>query len=394
MVTSYSLHPVQRRVVFVLVLAALALAFGAASASGSTPPPVDAGAVLVADGRTGDVLYAENADRRLPMASITKLMTALVTLERARPREVVTVAPQAVGQGGSSIFLVPGEELRVRDLLAAALVQSANDAAFALAAHVGEGDVARFVRLMNDEAAELGLGDTRFVRPDGLDRRGHYSTAEDVFELARIAMREPLVRELARTRTMRVGNRSFRNWNDLLWTFPGLIGVKTGHTDRAGWAEVAAARRRSTLLYAVILGSPSRSERNEDLAELLEWGFDQYARFTVVREGERYASAAVPFSEERVGLVAAGGASRVVRLGSGTTFVERIVAPAMVELPVRRGQKLGEVVVTDGERVVARSDLVAARDVEAPSFRDRVGWYADRALDEAGDLLAAVVPGL
>lgn len=231
--TSYSLHPVQRRVVFVLVLAALALAFGAASASGSTPPPVDAGAVLVADGRTGDVLYAENADRRLPMASITKLMTALVTLERARPREVVTVAPQAVGQGGSSIFLVPGEELRVRDLLAAALVQSANDAAFALAAHVGEGDVARFVRLMNDEAAELGLGDTRFVRPDGLDRRGHYSTAEDVFELARIAMREPLVRELARTRTMRVGNRSFRNWNDLLWTFPGLIGVKTGHTDRA-----------------------------------------------------------------------------------------------------------------------------------------------------------------
>lgn len=392
--TSYSLHPVQRRVVFVLVLAALALAFGAASASGSTPPPVDAGAVLVADGRTGDVLYAENADRRLPMASITKLMTALVTLERARPREVVTVAPQAVGQGGSSIFLVPGEELRVRDLLAAALVQSANDAAFALAAHVGEGDVARFVRLMNDEAAELGLGDTRFVRPDGLDRRGHYSTAEDVFELARIAMREPLVRELARTRTMRVGNRSFRNWNDLLWTFPGLIGVKTGHTDRAGWAEVAAARRRSTLLYAVILGSPSRSERNEDLAELLEWGFDQYARFTVVREGERYASAAVPFSEERVGLVAAGGASRVVRLGSGTTFVERIVAPAMVELPVRRGQKLGEVVVTDGERVVARSDLVAARDVEAPSFRDRVGWYADRALDEAGDLLAAVVPGL
>lgn len=392
--TSYSLHPVQRRVVFVLVLAALALAFGAASASGSTPPPVDAGAVLVADGRTGDVLYAENADRRLPMASITKLMTALVTLERARPREVVTVAPQAVGQGGSSIFLVPGEELRVRDLLAAALVQSANDAAFALAAHVGEGDVARFVRLMNDEAAELGLGDTRFVRPDGLDRRGHYSTAEDVFELARIAMREPLVRELARTRTMRVGNRSFRNWNDLLWTFPGLIGVKTGHTDRAGWAEVAAARRRSTLLYAVILGSPSRSERNEDLAELLEWGFDQYARFTVVREGERYASAAVPFSEERVGLVAAGGASRVVRLGSGTTFVERIVAPAMVELPVRRGQKLGEVVVTDGERVVARGDLVAARDVEAPSFRDRVGWYADRALDEAGDLLAAVVPGL
>ncbi|MGH3023647.1 MAG: D-alanyl-D-alanine carboxypeptidase family protein [Gaiellaceae bacterium] len=381
------------RVVLLLLVLVLLLA-GASPAAGSTPPPVEAKAVLVADGRTGDVLYAEDADRRLPMASITKLMTALVTLERARPREMVTVAPQAVGQGGSSIFLAPGEQLRVRELLAASLIQSANDAAFALAAHVGDGSVPRFVRFMNREAAELGLEDTHFVRPDGLDRRGHYSTAEEIFELAQVAMGEPLVRKLARTRTTRVGNRTFRNWNDLLWTFPGLIGLKTGHTDRAGWTEVAAARRRGTLLYAVILGSPSRSQRNDDLAELLEWGFDQYARFTVVREGERYATTAVPFSEERIGLVAAEGASQIVRLGSGTTFVERVVAPAMVELPVRRGQKLGEVVVMDGNRVVARSDLLAARDVEEPSLSERAGWYADRALDEAGSLLSSVVPGL
>ena len=370
------------------------LLFGAGSAVASEPPAVEAKAVLVADGRTGDVLYELNEDRRMPTASITKLMTALVTLERARPREVVTVAPQAVGRGGSSIFLTAGEELRVRDLLAAALVQSANDAAFALAAHVGDGSVKRFVRLMNQEAAELGLGDTRYVRPDGLDTPGHYSTAEDTLLLARIAMRRPLVREFARTRTMRVGNRTFRNWNDLLWTFKGLVGVKTGHTDDAGWAEVAAARRAGTSIYAVILGSPTRAKRNADLTELLEWGFDQYARFTLVRVGERYATAAIPFSEERVALVADEGASRVVRIGSGTQFVERVVAPAMVELPVRRGQKLGEVVVMDGEREVARRDLVAARDVEAPGFRDRMGWYADRALDEAGSMLAAVLPGI
>lgn len=378
-----------------VVLSALALLLaGAGSAASSTPPPVQAKAVLVADGRTGEVLYARNADERLPMASITKLMTAIVTLERARPRDVVTVAPQAVGRGGSTIFLVAGEELRVRDLLAAAMVQSANDAAFALAAHVGEGSVRRFVGLMNREAAELGLDDTRYVRPDGLDTPGHYSTAEDTLHLARLAMRQPLVRELARTRTIRVGNRTFRNWNDLLWTFRGLVGVKTGHTDDAGWSEVAAARRGATSIYAVILGSPTRAKRNADLTELLEWGFDQYARFTLVREGERYASAAVPFSEERVELVAAEGASQIVRLGSGTQFVERVVAPAMVELPVRRGQKLGEVVVTDGGREVARSDLVAARDVEAPSFRDRAGWYADRALDEAGSMLSAALPGI
>jgi D-alanyl-D-alanine carboxypeptidase len=274
-------------------------------------------------------------------------------------------------------------------------VQSANDAAFALAAHVGDGSVQRFVGLMNAEAAELGLENTRYARPDGLDTPRHYSTAEDTLRLARLAMQRPLVRELVRTRTMRVGNRTFRNWNDLLWTFDGLIGVKTGHTDDAGWTEVAAARRGGLSLYAVVLGSPTRAARNADLAELLEWGFDRYARFTLVREGERYATASIPFAEEeQVELVAAEGASQVVRLGSGTQFVERIVAPAMVDLPVRRGQKLGEVVVTDGEREVARVDLVAARDVEEPTFRDRAGWYADRALDEAGSMVSAVLPGI
>ncbi|MGH3037750.1 MAG: D-alanyl-D-alanine carboxypeptidase family protein, partial [Gaiellaceae bacterium] len=343
----------------------------------------------------GDVLYELNEDERVPMASITKLMTAIVTLEHVRPRDVVTVSPEAVGRGGSTVFLVPGEQLRVRDLLAAALIQSANDAAFALAAHVGDGSVQRFVGMMNARAAELGLENTHYARPDGLDTPGHYSTAEDTLRLARVAMREPLVRKLVHTRTMRVGNRTFRNWNDLLWTFDGLFGVKTGHTDQAGWTEVAAARRDGTSLYAVVLGSPTRAGRNADLTELLDWGFDQYARFPLVRVGERYATASIPFAEEeQLELVAAEGASRVVRLGSGTQFVERVVAPTMVELPVRRGEKLGEVVVTDGEREVVRVDLVAARDVEAPGFGERAGWYAERALDEAGSMVSAVLPGI
>jgi D-alanyl-D-alanine carboxypeptidase (penicillin-binding protein 5/6) len=176
---------------------------------------------------------------------------------------------------------------------------------------------------------------------------------------------------------------------------PGLVGVKTGHTDDAGWAQVAAAKRGPTSVYAVILGSPGRERRNVDLAELVEWGFDQYATFTLVRAGERYASASIPFEDgERVGLVAAGGAARVVRLGDGTRFVERVIAPSMVDLPIRKGQKLGEVVVMLDDREVARIDLVAARDVAAPSFSERAGWYSDRALDEVGDMLSAVVPGL
>ena len=385
-----------KRVAVVLAAAVLAALLGSAAPAASTPPPVKARAVLVADGRTGDVLYERNADARMAMASITKLMTALVTLEHVRPGETVRVSRQAIGRGGSSIFLTAGERLLVRDLLAAALIQSANDAAFALAAEVGDGSVKRFVGMMNAKAAELGLDGTMYVRPDGLDVRGHVSTARDTLELARLAMQEPVIRELVRKRKAEIPpDRKLRSWNDLLWTFPGLIGVKTGHTDRAGWAEVAAARRGPTTVYAVVLGSPSRARRNADLTKLLEWGFDQWARYTVVRKGEPYATAAVPFAEgEPLELVAAKGASELVRLGDGTQFVERVVAPEMVDLPVSEGEKLGEIVITDGDREVARVDLVAARDVPEPSLQDRVGWYADRALDEAGDILASVIPGL
>jgi D-alanyl-D-alanine carboxypeptidase (penicillin-binding protein 5/6) len=393
--TEDSLEAVRKHLL-ALVAALLAVLLVAAAATAAPPPRVQARAVLVADGRTGDVLYELNADRRMAMASITKLMTAIVTLEHARPGDVVTVSPRAVAPGGSSILLQAGERLRVRELLAAALIQSANDSAFALAADVGSGSIRRFVGLMNDEAAKLGLSGTHYKRPDGLDRPGHYSTARDTFELAQVAMQRPLVRKLVRKRSAEISpDRRLTNWNDLLWTYDGLIGVKTGHTDRAGWAEVAAAKRGPTRLYAVILGSPSRERRNGDLTKLLDWGFDQYVSYPVLRAGERYATTAVPFAEEeRLDLVAAAGASELVRLGDGSSFVERVIAPEMVDLPVQEGQKLGEVVVMEGEREVARTDLVAARAIPEPPLEERLRWYADRALDEAGDIVAAVIPGL
>lgn len=384
----------RRSFALLLLLVALALVLPPAGPAGAAPPPaVAARAVLVGNGRTGEILYARGADRRLPMASLTKLMTALVTLERASPSAVVTVRGAAPSIGESTIYLRRGERLPVRDLLAAALIQSANDAAYALASYVGEGSVPRFVRLMNEEAAELGLDETHYRRPDGLDTPGHYSSARDTFELARLTMEQPLVRKLVRKRSARIaGGRRLHTWNDLLGTYPGLIGVKTGHTDRAGWSEVAAARRDGITIYAVVLGSPSRSGRNADLARLLDWGLDQYARFTLVREGERYATAAIPYSDDRVDLVASRGAERIVRLAQGTGYVENVVAPAVVDLPVEQGEILGKVVILSGGHVVVRRPLVAARDVREPGVGSRVGWYAERALDEAGDMLGTVLP--
>ena len=377
-------------VVLVFLLAAAIACSLAPAGTATRPPPHTARAVLVADARTGEILYGRNADRRVAIASITKLMTAIVTLEQAQSNEKVRVRPLATSVGESTINLEPGERIRVRDLLAAALIQSANDAAFALAAHVGRGDVGRFVRLMNRKAGELGLRNTHFTRPDGLDAPRHYSTARDVLVLARAAMQEPLVRRLVRLRTATIaGGRSLYTWNDLLGRFSGLFGVKTGHTDRAGWCEVAAARRDGAAVYAVVLGSPSRPRRNRDLRELLDWGLDQYARLGVVARGRSYASAAIPFSDERVDLVAASGARAVVPLWK--PVVERVVVPETAAAPLKKGAPVGEVEVLVEGRVVARRPLVAADAVGDPGLVSRLGWYAGRTLDEAGTILDDVL---
>jgi D-alanyl-D-alanine carboxypeptidase (penicillin-binding protein 5/6) len=378
--------------VSLLLVACLAAPGGAVA---QEPPSFRARAVIVADGATGEILFEQNADSRVPIASITKIMTALVTLEQARPAERVTVKGRAPSIGESTIHLRIGERISVRDLLAAALVQSANDAAFALAAHVGEGRVQRFVQLMNERAAELGLDDTRFVRPDGLDVSGHYSTARDVLDLSREAMEEPVFRRIVRQRGGRIaGGRSLYAWNDLLrsGSFPGIIGVKTGHTDAAGWSQVAAAKRDGITIYAVLLGSPTRAQRNRDLAELLDWGFGHFGRVTLVSADRVYATAAMPFSDEHLPLVAERPAGAVVRLGR--PLIERVVAEAVVDLPVEAGDKIGEIVVLDGRRVVSRRALVAAHAADDASVGDKVGWYAGRALDEAGEMLDSVFEAL
>lgn len=377
-----------RRGLLLLLLLCAALAAAAAPAHAQAPPDVPARAYVVADARTGAVLAERNADARRPIASITKLMTALVVLEHARPGDLVTVGARASSIGESTIDLRPGERLSVRDLLAAALIQSANDAAFALAAHVGDGEVREFVRLMNAKAQELGLADTTFVRPDGLDVPGHRSSARDVLVLARAAMAQPLIRRLVRQDSASIaGGRELFGWNDLLGSYRGLFGVKTGHTNLAGWCQVGVARRDGATVYAVVLGSTTRERRNDALEELLDWGFDRFARMEVVAAGRSYASADVPFSDERLELVAAEGAAPVLRLGR--PLVETVVAASAVDLPVRRGDELGEIVVRDGDRVVARRPLVAAADRDEPGFLGRAGWYAGRALDEAGDMLDA-----
>ena len=356
-------------------VAALLAGLLLAAVAGAAPPPVDAEAYFVQNAATGEVLAADDERERLPVASITKLMTALVAVERADVDELVTVTRHAAGVGESSIYLRSGERIALVDLIRAALIQSANDAAAAIAIHLG-GSVPRFVALMNARARQLGLTDTHFVNPDGLDAPGHVSSARDVTKLARVAMNKPFIRSTVRVVETTAAGRRLQNWNDLLSTFPRLIGVKTGHTSRAGWSQVAAARGAGVTIYATLLGGETRAGRNADLAELLAWGLARYRTAWAIEPGRTYGLARTAYGKPRVRLVAAKPALRVVRVDR--TLVERVVAPVEVALPVRRGQRLGEVQVLDRGAVVARSPLVAANAVALPGTLGRIGFYARR----------------
>ena len=367
-----------------LRLALIAAAFTLAAPAHAAAPRVDADAVLVQDADSGQVLLQRDARERVPIASITKLMTVLLAVEHARPDEVVRISARAAAVGGSTIRLRPGERIRVRDLVMAALIQSANDAANALADHVSTKTGKPFARLMNARARALGLEDTRFVRPDGLDAPGQFSSARDVTKLARAAMRIDLVRRIVLQRSSTIaGGRALYTWNDLLYSFPGLIGVKTGHTSSAGWSQVAAVRRGAVTVYATLLGSSSRSRRNTDLAALLSWALSRYRAVSAVSTDRVYARVRTQYGRDAVPLVARRPLRRVVL--AGRPLVERVVARAVVALPVQRGRRLGEVRVYDGRRLLGRRALVAARSVERPGLTGRLAWYGRRTLANLWD---------
>ncbi|HHC09063.1 MAG TPA: D-alanyl-D-alanine carboxypeptidase [Actinobacteria bacterium] len=243
-----------------------------------TVPRVGAAAWIVYDATADVVLASWNADERRPMASVTKVMTAMVVLDRMRLDELVTVPASATRARGSTAGLRAGEELSVHDLLVAMLVRSGNDAALTLAAAAGGGSVDAFVAAMNRKARALGMDDTHFANPNGLDAEGHYSTARDLLTLISASREYPDIARIASIKLVRTAGadgepRRFRNTNRLLGAYPGVVGLKTGDTPRADKVLLAVAERGPRTLYSVVLGS---RDHFADTRELLEWGFSTY----------------------------------------------------------------------------------------------------------------------
>ena len=361
------------------LLAAAAVALGITGTALAGPPAVSAPAYVLESAVDGRTLAAREADTPRAMASITKLMTVLVALERLSPDDRLVVPRVATRIGESSLDLRAGRRVTVRDLVIGALVPSANDAATTLAVGAG-GSLARFVAMMNRTARTLGLDETRYRNPHGLDEAGHVSSARDSAVLLRAALRVPLIRRYAGAdRATLTDGRVVDSTDNLIGSVPGFVGGKTGHTSGAGWSQVGFARAGGVGITATVLGARSEAERDRDLAALLRYGLESYRPSKVVDPRRAYATVPLGWGLEPLALVAPRAVTRPAPVSR--PLVERVVAPAVATLPVRAGDRLGTLVVRDGARIVARSPLVAARSQAAPSLVQKSRWVAGRAID-------------
>jgi serine-type D-Ala-D-Ala carboxypeptidase (penicillin-binding protein 5/6) len=235
-------------------------------------PPIAAAAYVVVDGDTGEPLASFNADQPRPVASLVKLMTARLVLDAGSLDHTATVPPLQIAGDESQAGLAPGDRVSRGELLHAMLVASANDAARTLAVDVA-GNERRFVRRRNDEAAAAGLDATRYANPDGLDDPAQHSSAADVARLARDLMEDPDFRRSVAAESTTVGGSELPATNDLLGAYPGADGIKTGHTDEAGWCIAASATRDGRSIVVVVLGAPTEQARDDAARALLDYGF-------------------------------------------------------------------------------------------------------------------------
>ena len=323
-------------------------------------------AEVVVEQSTGRVLWEKNADAELPMASTTKIMTALCVLERADLQEVVTITEEMSGIEGSSMYLEAGEELTVEQLLYGLMLRSGNDAATALAMHVG-GSVEGFVEMMNDKAEALGLEQTHFVNPHGLPAEGHYTTAKELAVITAAAYELETFRTIAGTEHMVVPwkghpyDRAMANKNKILTLYEGGNGVKTGYTKAAGRCLVAGAEREDMQLICVVLNAP---DMWNDCMRLMDDAFAAVDMVEVMREGETVGMVGFAYSEGKMDVLA--GASVRLPLMEGEEAKVVFHLPENIETSVAQGEQIGYAIIVGKGIEEVQVPLLAAQTVEMP----------------------------
>lgn len=350
---------IQKRVFLYGIAAILLLQMAVLPAAAEeAPPQISAAAAVLLEAESGRILYADNADMQMCIASTTKIMTALVVLESADPEELVEIKPEYTNIEGSSIYLRAGEKLTVRTLLYGMLLESGNDAAVALACHVA-GSVDAFADQMNEKVRTLGLKNTSFRNPNGLDEEGHYSSAGDLAQIMAAAMRNETFAELVSTRSITVGERTFSNHNKLLWNCDGVVGGKTGYTKQAGRTLVSCAERDGMQMICVTLNDPADWK---DHSALYDWGYDCYRFVELLSREEEYCRLPViSGTAETVGVCAAEDVRAL--LSTEQTAEMTVDLPRFVYADISIGGTAGYVTVSVDGAPVKKIRLIYTENV-------------------------------
>jgi D-alanyl-D-alanine carboxypeptidase (penicillin-binding protein 5/6) len=371
------------RLAVCLLSLALVLPFNASAATIPPPPELAAKSYVLMDAASGNVLVDHDGDQRLPPASLTKLMTAYIaTLEIKRGRlhenDMVSISEKAWRTGGSKMFVKVGNQVSVSDLFHGIIIQSGNDASVALAEHIA-GDEDAFAALMNGEAKRLGMNNSHFMDATGLPNPGHYSSARDMAILARaIIYADPAHYAIYAQKEFAWNGIKQPNRNLLLWRDDSVDGLKTGHTEEAGYCMVASAKKNGERLIAVVFGTDSEAARATETAKLLGYGFRFFESKVFHQKGDVLADAPVWKGAART--VKAGLtdmlAMSVARGELAGLSTQLVLNPRLVA-PVKQGDVIGKIEIRQGDKVLKQADVVALENVEQGGFFRRM-WDSIR----------------
>ncbi|MDR1689623.1 MAG: D-alanyl-D-alanine carboxypeptidase [Clostridiales bacterium] len=356
---------------FILLFILLSHPFSAFAAA----PSVNAAGAILIDAKTGRVLWAKNAVLPLAVASTTKIMTAILTLENANLNDIVTVSSRAANQPKVKMYLAEGETVNLKDLLYALMLQSSNDAAVAIAEHVG-GSVENFCAQMTERAKELGAGDTVFETPNGLDKGNHHSTAYDMALITRHALTVDGFTEIINTPSVSVtsSRRTYEitNLNRFLHEYNGAIGVKTGFTSKAGHCFVGAAKRGDMQLISVVLasgwGTRGREQKWRDTKQILNYGFDFFEYKDIIKEGDLLGQVLVTRSKtETLPLRFAEGFQAIT--DGGETITITWEAAGQLKAPVKKGVWAGVAKIYADNQLLGEVKLLTAKQAQRHDFK-------------------------
>ena len=360
-----------KRVICFFICVCFMMQSVAVFAEGNTDLGLNAKSAILMEEATGNILYESNPDERLPIASVTKVMTMLLIMEAVDSGKIslddmVTVSENAMSYGGSTMFLETGEQLTVNDMLKGIAVASANDGCVAMAEHLA-GSESAFVDMMNEKAKELGMENTHFMNTNGLDEDDHYSSARDVAIMSRELMKHETIFNYTSIwmDTLRGGKFQLANTNKLIRFYDGANGLKTGSTSKALCCLSAAAKRNDMQLIAIVLGAPTSAERFASAKSLLDYGFANYAVNTQITAGDEVQKIAVEKGvDKEVGVVAGDSCSTLVKKGQEDNITKEIKIDETITAPIEAGQKIGTMTISRDGEVIADIDLNASSAVE------------------------------